>query len=98
MAARLKYDLDSLGNLSQTIGSLSQELSELHTTIQEQMKQLRQDWDTPAGRKFFETQNTDWSAEVKNYVKILSTLKDMIDYAIGQYDNLKTDAEKISVQ
>ncbi len=98
VAVRLKFDLETLNSFSSEISAISAELSELHTDTQDQLKELRTKWNTPAGKEFFEKQNTDWSSTVQDYVKILETLKEMIDYASEQYGEVQRLAEALSIQ
>lgn len=97
MAKRLAFNLEELESFSRTIQDLSTDLQELEQLISSEMIALKTGWDTPAGRAFFEKQDLEWAEEVKHYIQILDTLKEMIDYAHSQYSEVKNTAEKLSV-
>lgn len=97
MADKLKFDLDSLSRFEKSIDNCITELSDINAQVQEQMAKLQLDWQTPRGRQFFAEEKTDWTEQVENYISILKTLKEMIQYAQVEYGNVKATAEGIQI-
>ena len=97
MAAKLVFNLEELERFSAKVAEIQSELQDLQTTIQTEMETLKAGWNTPAGREFFEKQDYEWAEEVKKYVAILETLREMIEFAHTQYSEIKETGEKITI-
>ena len=93
----LAFHLDELQGFSTTVETLKEELEELSDDIRKEMETLNAGWNTPAGREFFQKQDYQWAAEVKKYIGILETLREMIDFAGSKYSEVKEAGEKITV-
>lgn len=95
---KLKFDLERLSEMSRKLEETAGELSGTGTSLQENMEQLKKDWNTTAGREFFQNQTTTWTEEVERYIQVLETLKSMIDYAIEEYSRIQDLADKLSIK
>lgn len=93
----LEFDLEKLKNTKQKCEDLATEISELKTELLEELDGLRKDWNTLAGKTFFEEQDTDWTAQVDNYVKITSAISELLGVAITGYEGLVEEARAIKL-
>lgn len=94
---RLEFHLEELQVFSADIEKLEAELQNLSEDIRKEMETLKADWKTPAGKEFFEKQDYQWADEVKKYIGVLETLREMIDFACTKYSEVKEAGEKITV-
>lgn len=94
---KLQFDTERLcsmkGDIERAIGNLQT----VNKSLQEQMQTLREKWNTPAGKVFFENQNLDWSESVEDYIQVMNTMKEMIEYAILKYEPIQQEAERLSI-
>ena len=95
--AKLQFDIDRLDTMRQEIEQAVIDLSNMNEALQKEMNELKEKWNTPAGEEFFKEQNLDWSEAVKDYIKVMTDMKEMIDYAISQYEPIQIEAEKITI-
>lgn len=98
MRDNLKFDIEQFQIMSSKLRNLAEDLEVLEKDLSGEMDVLREGWETPAGRKFFEQQNTEWSAQVKSYIRTIETLKDMIDYAIEEYSIVEQAVNAVYVE
>lgn len=92
----LRFDLDTLERLSQSIGSAAEDIKTTHKQVIDTLDKLRDEWNTPAGKEFFSKVEIDWSPEVDHYVEILEALQQMLQYAISEYSDVVTEAGKLT--
>ena len=92
------FNVEELNGFSSKIETIADDLAQIHSDTQNELKMLKEQWKTPAGEKFFQEQPLDWTSTVKKYISILNTLKSMIDYASKQYQEVQELAEKVSIQ
>ena len=97
MASKVNYNLESLGKLKSKVVELQKDLSDVNTELKKKMEELEKDWQTPAGKDFFEKQKTSWDPEVKNYIQILGTLERMLGEAIQIYEDVEREANRLSI-
>lgn len=97
MAKKVNFNLESLGKLKTKVADLQTDLTEVNTELKKKLEELEKDWQTPAGKEFFEKQKTSWDPEVKNYIKILGTLEEMLSEAIQKYEEIENEANRLSI-
>lgn len=95
--AKLQFDLDRLGSMRDAISNNTTSLKMQNDSLKKKMETLKSQWNTPAGKKFFEEQDLDWNKSVDAYLAVMEDLKTMIDEAISQYEAVKAEADKISM-
>ncbi len=98
LAKQLRFDIDSLVSMKTAIEGQMECLRTADNSVQEQMKQLKIGWNTPAGKKFFEEQNTEWETEIQNYIDTMKTLVSMLDYAIGEYEEIQRKVNSLMIE
>lgn len=93
----LKFDVDQLKNTKQKCEALRDEIISLKDNLLDGLEELRKDWNTPAGKVFFEEQDTDWTKQVDNYVKITDAISELLGVAITGYEGLVEEAKTIKL-
>ena len=91
MANRLKFDMDAFASFQKEVSNLTSSLKEANT-------QLQKDWNTPAGKKFFEENKVDWQEHVDRYVEMLDVLYEMIGAAVREYEEVEAAAANITCE
>ena len=95
---RLDYNLDAFTEFSNVVDDKIEELSSQKAKVKESLELLETTWETPAGEKFFAEQATDWLDQVDDYIKILGTLKEMVQYAHTTYSEVTEYGEKLKLK
>ena len=72
-------------------------LTTLTTKLNQSLEQLKKDWNTPAGDKFFQDLEDDWSDQVAQYTKIVDAVSDLLDEAIKQYTPVQEAANNLKI-
>lgn len=93
----LKFDIDKLKQTQKKCNELENKIGEDKKFLMGLLEELKKDWQTDAGKEFFNEQNTDWEAQVDNYVKIIGAVSELLTVAINQYQIVIDEAEKLSV-
>lgn len=91
----LKFDVDEIKSMRQKLQGAAADLKDCNDTVKEGIEKLRnEDWKTPAGKKFMENVNTDWSEQVEKYVKVLNTLDELLGVAELDYSAVEEEVER----
>jgi len=69
----------------------------MRVAILEELEGLKRDWKTDAGKVFFAEQDTDWTSQVENYVKITNAIADLLNVAITGYESLVEEAKALKL-
>lgn len=93
----LKFDVDKLLETRAKCDEIKDALTKRKTELIEKLEKLRGDWQTDAGKAFFKEQNTDWAAQVDNYVKITDAISKLLAAAIVQYENVVSEAKQLNI-
>lgn len=93
----LKFDIEKLRSTKETCEKLKNTLVNQKTSLISNLEVLRNEWNTPAGKKFFEDQNTDWVAQTGNYINITNAVEELLDTAILQYEKVADEARRLSL-
>lgn len=99
--ADLKFNIDKISEMKKLCDDLidgedglNQLSEDLHSKLEDK---LLNDWNTPAGKKFFEDLDADWSEQVQQYTKIIGAVSDLLEEAITQYSKVEEAANGLSV-
>lgn len=98
--ADLKFDIDEIKKMKKLCDDLingPDGLTTLTTTLNQRLEKLKQDWNTPAGDKFFQDLEDDWSDQVAQYTKIVNAVSDLLQEAITQYEPVKEAANNLTI-
>ncbi len=98
MANILKFDVENLARVRDECDSYTEMVREAKASAQRTLQLLQKDWNTPAGRKFFETVDQDWPEVVDQYAKVLGDLEKALNKAIREYQDVKQKAERLKMQ
>ena len=92
MKKKLEFDIDTMTSFKGQVGTLLEALETERTGLKEYLEKLKKEWYTNAGKKFFEEDFSGWEEHVDLYIKLLTTLDDMIDTAIEEYSEVRERA------
>jgi len=98
--ADLKFDIEEIKNMKKKCDDLingPDGLTTLTTKLNQRLEQLKKDWNTPAGDKFFQDLEDDWSEQVAQYTKIVGAVSELLQEAISQYTPVKEAAENLNI-
>lgn len=92
----LKFDVAEFSKMRKKIQETSRELSELKTSLLQELEDLKEDWNTPAGKKFTAEVDTDWAKQVDKYITIIDAVEELIEVAEKSYGEVEEIVNKIS--
>lgn len=61
------------------------------------LQQLRKEWNTEAGRFFFDQIDTNWESNIKKYENTLNVFEEVLTDAINQFEKVVEEADKIQI-
>ena len=93
----LAFDLEDLMELSGKTDILSTDLAEQRESLTNGLEQLRKDWNTDAGKRFFEQLDNSWEDEVEKFEKTLEVFKTILDNAVEEFEGVVDQANEIKV-
>lgn len=94
--ATISYDIDSLKKAKKSIKKLKDSLNETNENLNTSMTELKEAWNTKAGKKFFKEHKDTWSVYVKNYTNKIKGIEDMLGSVISEYEEINEEVSKIS--
>lgn len=88
----LAFDTTTLRQYGNKYGLIAGDLRRMSANLDACLRELKESgWTTPAGSAFHKMAETNWEQNIKKYADLLDTLKDILDHASRQYDNLVTN-------
>lgn len=93
----LAFNLDDLVMLHMQTETVCEDLHDQRDNLAKGLEQLRQEWNTPAGRYFFEQFDTDWEAEVKKFESTLNIFEEVLKDAIDEFQKVVDKADSIQL-
>ena len=91
----LEFDVDKLRSTREKCEELTKALEERQKGLQSSLETLKKGWNTPAGKKFFETKDNDWSEQVNHYIDIAKAVISLLDCAIKEYAEIEAKAQQL---
>lgn len=97
----LSFDVDDFSKIATQAETSKSDLLKQRDDAVRSIEELRKNWNTPGGRKFFESLDSDWAADVQKYVKTMDAFIDVMDEVItcfreieetvGELNDIKRD-------
>lgn len=94
--ADFTYDLAQLQNAKKAIDALVDALNTSNSELTIKLSTLQTQWNTDAGRKFFEEHKDTWTKYVNKYSKKLNGVSEMLNAAITEYEAIDNDVSGLS--
>ena len=85
MVVELQINIEELTLAKKKFSDTADGLITTKTGLETSLSQLRTDWNTPAGIKFFETQDCDWTPQVQKFIDLTKAVAELIQAAIDSY-------------
>lgn len=85
----LAFDTGVLRQKGAEYGNIAKELRKMSKDLDNCLTDLINDgWTTPAGTAFHKMVETNWEENIEKYADLLDTLKEILETAARDYDNL----------
>ena len=85
----LAYDTEVFRTCGARYGELATNLRDLAGKLETCLSDLKSTgWTTPAGSTFYELTQTHWRDNIEKYAKLLDTLKETLEAAARDYEDL----------
>lgn len=92
----LYIDQDALKKASSDMAAKCKELKDLRKNIELSFQQLRQDWDTGAGKAFFERFERDVLSNLDKYSEVFDHMSANLSASSGKYDEVFRAADAVA--
>lgn len=93
----LAFDLDNLKELRDGTTTVCSNLRVQRDNLTKGLQQLRKEWNTEAGRFFFDQVDTNWESDIKKYENTLNVFENVLSDAIDQFEKVVEEADKIQI-
>lgn len=94
--ADLYINKDAFNSACNKLKKCSSEMSDLCSSIEASFEQLRKDWNSEAGEKFFSKFEDELMKNLKNYVSVFEYMSINLSTASSQYDEVFRAADKLA--
>ena len=74
---------------------MNEELINTNNELRNNLKTLKKDWNTPAGKRFFTNLDEDWETMVNQYSKITESICQLLETALKEYQKVERDIENL---
>ena len=92
----LKFDVSEISSMRKQIQDTSVELAKFKTELLQEIQILKENWKTPAGKKFTKEVDIDWASQIDKYITIIDAVDELLEVAEKNYREVETDVTKIS--
>lgn len=92
----LQFNVEEIEKMRKKVQDTSNDLQNLKTQLVSDMDSLKNNWNTPAGKEFLSSVDTDWSVQVDSYVNILKGVDELLCAAKNEYKAIEEDANRLS--
>lgn len=93
--SKLKFNTGKLDSTDKAIQDVIDDLNTVSSDLMREVEALKTNWNTPAGREYISKIDTDWSDQVKQYIKVLSAVDELLKAASKEYKKIETSSSKI---
>ena len=93
----LEFDIDKLIATKNLCNEVATSLKNKKDSLIGILENLRKEWNTPAGEKFFNEQNDDWAAQTDNYIRITEAIAKLMESAISEYEQVADEARRLKI-
>ncbi len=93
----LKFDIEKLNSMIKKCENAKTDLEEKDKELSRNLETLREDWNTPAGDKFFRDLDDDWTKQVAQYTKITGAIIELLEAAIREYKPVEQQANDLKI-
>jgi len=96
MGVELKINIEELTLAKTKFSNTADGLVTTKNDLETALSKLRTDWNTPAGVKFFETQDCDWTPQVQKYIDLTKAAAELLQSAINSYQTTIDAADALT--
>ena len=96
--ADIKYNLNQLEVSKGEILDLAENIDETKGELAELLNELKVDWQTKSGNKFFEIYGDEWAKGIEAFATRLRKLSEMLDKTTLEYASIKEEIDKIKCE
>jgi len=94
--ASLVVNREQLRAAGATLATCSNELDDLRRNLESSFVQLRRDWQSDAGDRFFEKFNQDLTKNLIDYVRVFRHMSNNLRSASSMYDEVFNAADAVA--
>ena len=96
--AYLKYDTQMIETVRAKYNSCASEMESLQSEMQTMADSVRDAWRSEGGDAFFEKYSNEWLAAFTQYTEVLLHMADNLGIASARYEEITTEANKLSIR
>lgn len=92
----LKFNVSEISKMRTQIQTTSKDLAEFKILLLQEVENLKNNWKTPAGKKFTAEVDTDWAKQVDQYITIIDAVDELLEVAEKAYKEVEDEVRKVS--
>lgn len=85
----LEFDTDKLSGYAGNVQDVADNLAKQQKKLTKDLAGLREDWQTDAGKAFFEKYDDAWVRQLDGYIEMLGYLVEALEFAAERYGELE---------
>lgn len=96
MSDELKFNVDDLNTQAAKLLQIKDELKDCSESLTHNLSDLRDDWQSDAGRAFFSNYDDSWVPEIEKQCESINDLANAIKFAAQQYETVEDELRVIN--
>ncbi len=96
MSDELKFNVDDLKTQAQKLQQIKEDLKECSESLTKNLSDLRNDWNSAAGRAFFSKYDDSWVPEIEKQCNAINELALAVEFAANQYESVEEEFRSLS--
>lgn len=94
---KIQYDVSDITSAKNSLTKLIDSLNTSNNELDSALAQLKKDWNTETGKKFFDEHKNTWTTYVELYVKKLTGIRDMLSKAESEYNKITDEVSNLRI-
>lgn len=86
---KLIFDVSEINRMYKKVDDTITELEKKKNKLLQALVELKNGWNTPAGKSFINSVDIDWANQIDKYIDALETLRDMLENAKTEFSELE---------
>lgn len=96
--ADLKFNMEQIAEAQRKVSEKRDDIDRLQKDLESALENLRSDWQTDAGKEFFNEDFETWTKSAEKYKTALDVLASLLEAANRQYEMITERASQIKIE
>lgn len=87
----ISFNREDFLNIAKTARETKVEIQDAQSKVVEAVEELRKQWQTPTGRKFFENLDANWAADISKFTRTMDAFIDVMEEVEEQFRDIENE-------